>query len=180
MQKQIGFLENLFSGNYYFNIWKYLWRTWYVSRINDQTQSYLSCKPSLKTIAIDAFSLKQNTLFYYIFPPSRLLRKVARKTTNDIINASLRKSTFKKYLTYQHQQKKYCTKISVRNAIPTLDQFLFFFTEFFKKGSSYSVLVSAKSSAKKHMFFTQSIITLLITVLWKNYLKKYLAKNNHC
>ena len=40
-----------------------------VSRVNHQINKYISWKPDPKALAIDAFSIKWNTEFYYIFPP---------------------------------------------------------------------------------------------------------------
>ena len=49
------------------------------SHINYQIHRYISCKPDPKALAIDAFSIKWKTEFYYIFPPFSLLGKVTAK-----------------------------------------------------------------------------------------------------
>ena len=69
-----------------------------------------------------------------------------RLTTQDIINASLRKSTCQKYLYYQERWKEYCTEKNIVYDSPTVEQFLSFFTELFNQGVSHSVLISAKSA----------------------------------
>ena len=55
----------------------------FASRINHQIDRYISWKPDLKAPTIDAFSIKWNTAFYYIFPPFSLLRKVTAKICRD-------------------------------------------------------------------------------------------------
>ena len=55
----------------------------FASRINYQIKRYVSWKPDPKAIAIDAFSLKWDSEFYYIFPPFSLLGKVAAKIYKD-------------------------------------------------------------------------------------------------
>ena len=67
-------------------------------------------------------------------------------TTQDIINASLRKSTCQKYLYYQERWKEYCAEKNIVYDSPTVEQFLSFFTELFNQGVSHSVLISAKSA----------------------------------
>ena len=79
-------------------------------------------------------------------------------TTKNIMNASLCKSTFKKYLTYQNQWKKYCAKISVRTATPTLE-FLSSFIELFNKRASHRILVSAKYSVAHVLFMEYQYLT---------------------
>ena len=69
-----------------------------------------------------------------------------RLTTQDIINASLRKSTCQKYLYYQERWKEYCAEKNIVYDSPTVEQFLSFFTELFNQGVSHSVLISAKSA----------------------------------
>ena len=54
-----------------------------VSRINHQIDRYISWIPDPKALAIDAFSIKWNTEFYYIFPPFSLLGKVTEKVYRD-------------------------------------------------------------------------------------------------
>ena len=51
----------------------------FASRINYQIHRYASWKPDPNALAIDAFSIKWNTGFYYIFPPFSLLGKVTAK-----------------------------------------------------------------------------------------------------
>ena len=70
-----------------------------------------------------------------------------RLTTQDIISASLRKSTCQKYLCYQTCWKEYCAEKNILYDSPTVEQFLSFFNELFNQGVSYSVLTSAKSAA---------------------------------
>ena len=70
-------------------------------------------------------------------PPNRL-------TTQDIISASLHKSTCQKYLYYQERWKEYCAKKNIVYDSPTVEQFLSFFTELFNQGVSHSALISAK------------------------------------
>ena len=70
-----------------------------------------------------------------------------RLTTQDIISASLRKSTCQKYLCYQTCWKEYCAEKNILYDSPTVEQFLSFFNELFNLGVSYSVLTSAKSAA---------------------------------
>ena len=53
------------------------------SRINHQIDKYISWKPDPKTLASDAFSIKRNTEFCYIFPPFSLLGKVTAKIYRD-------------------------------------------------------------------------------------------------
>ena len=53
------------------------------SRINYQIDRYISWKPDPKALAIDAFSIKWNTEFYYIFPPFSLLWQVTVKIYRD-------------------------------------------------------------------------------------------------
>ena len=62
-----------------------------------------------------------------------------RLTTQDIINASLRKSTCQKYLYYQNRWK-YCAEKNIVYDSPTFEQFLSFFTELFNQGVSQKVL----------------------------------------
>ena len=69
-------------------------------------------------------------------------------TTQDIINASLRKSTFQKYLSYQTRWKEYYAENNIIYYNP-VEQFLNFFTELFNQGVSHSVLVSPKSSDRR-------------------------------
>ena len=69
-----------------------------------------------------------------------------RLTTQDIISASLRKSTCQKYLYYQKRWKEYFTENNIVYDSPTVEQFLSFFTELFNQGVSHSVLISAKSA----------------------------------
>ena len=71
---------------------------------------------------------------------------INRMTTEDIINASLRKSTSKKYLVYQNKWNKYCSQYNIRCEHPTVNEFLSFFTALFNEEASYSVLMSAKSA----------------------------------
>ena len=67
-------------------------------------------------------------------------------TTQDIINASLCKSTCQKYLYYQERWKEHFTEKSIVCDGPTVEQFLSFFTKLFNQGVSHSVLLSAKSA----------------------------------
>ena len=53
------------------------------SRINYQIDRYISWKPDPKALAIDAFSIKWNTEFYYIFPTFSLLEQVTAKIYRD-------------------------------------------------------------------------------------------------
>ena len=69
-----------------------------------------------------------------------------RLTTQDIINASLGKSTCQKHLSYQTRWKKYCAEKNIIFDSPTVEQFLNFFAELFTQGISHRVLVSAKSA----------------------------------
>ena len=61
----------------------------FASCINHQIGWYISGKPDPIALAIDAFSIKWNTKFYYIFPSFSLLEKVAPKNyrykTKDIV-----------------------------------------------------------------------------------------------
>ena len=59
----------------------------FASRINHQNDRHISWKPDPETIAIDVFSIKQNTEFYYIFPPFSLLGKMTAKICSGITNA---------------------------------------------------------------------------------------------
>ena len=59
------------------------------SRINYQIDRYISWKPDLKALAIDAFSIKWNVEFYYIFPPFSLLGQVTAKIYTDKTKAIL-------------------------------------------------------------------------------------------
>ena len=49
------------------------------SRINRQTEKYVSWKPEPKAFAVDAFSINPSHPFMYIFPPFSLLTKVIKK-----------------------------------------------------------------------------------------------------
>ena len=51
----------------------------FASRIYYQINRYISWKPDPKALAIEAFSIKWNTEFYYIFAPFSLLGKVTAK-----------------------------------------------------------------------------------------------------
>ena len=51
----------------------------FASCINYQIHMYLSWKPGPKALATDAFSIKWNTGFYYIFLPFSMLGKVTAK-----------------------------------------------------------------------------------------------------
>ena len=55
----------------------------FVSRVNHQIDRYVSWKPDPKTLATDAFLIKWNTEFYYVFPPFSFLKKVTAKTYRD-------------------------------------------------------------------------------------------------
>ena len=59
----------------------------FASRINYQIDRYIFWKPDPKVLAIDAFSIKWNTEFYYIFPPFSLLKKVTTKIYRDKMKA---------------------------------------------------------------------------------------------
>ena len=69
-----------------------------------------------------------------------------RLTMQEIINASLHKSTCQKYLYYQERWKEYCAEKNIVYESPTVEQFLSFCTELFNQGGSHSVLISAKSA----------------------------------
>ena len=160
-----------------------------------------------KALAIDAFSIKWKTEFYYIFPPFSLLGKAIvgqdeshcsdpqmahttlvpqpleksdkkhgyntiskkfgttpgstkssptaskaspanvpdRLTMQDMINASLRKSTCQKHLSYQTRWKEHCAEKNILYDSPTAEQFLNFFTDLVNQGISHGVLISAKN-----------------------------------
>ena len=51
----------------------------FASRINHQIDRFIFWKPDQKVLATDAFSIKWNTEFYYIFPPFSLLGKMTAK-----------------------------------------------------------------------------------------------------
>ena len=68
-------------------------------------------------------------------------------TTQDIINASLRKSTFQKCLSYQTRWKEYYAENNIIYYNP-VEQFLNFLTELFNQGVSHSVLVSPSSDRR--------------------------------
>ena len=55
----------------------------FASRINHKVDRYISWKPDPKALAIDAFSIKWTTEFYYIFPPFSLLGKGTAKIYRD-------------------------------------------------------------------------------------------------
>ena len=59
----------------------------FASRINYQIDRYTLWKPDPKALAIDSFSIKWNTEFYYIFPPFSLLGKVTAKIYGDKMKA---------------------------------------------------------------------------------------------
>ena len=63
-----------------------------------------------------------------------------------IINASLRKSSCQKYLSYQTRWKENLAEKNIILGIATVEQFLNFLTELFNQGLSHSVLVSRKSA----------------------------------
>ena len=67
-------------------------------------------------------------------------------TMQDIINASLRKSTCQKYLPYHKRWKEFCAEKNLIYDSPTVEQCLNFFTELFNQVVSHSVLTSAKSA----------------------------------
>ena len=56
-----------------------------------------------------------------------------RLATQDIINASLRKSACQKCLSYQTSSKEYCEEKNKIYDSPTVEQFLNFFTELFNQ-----------------------------------------------
>ena len=66
--------------------------------------------------------------------------------TQDIIHASLRRSTCQKYLSYQKRWKEYYGEKNIIYDTPTVEQFLNFLIELFNQGVSHSVLISAKST----------------------------------
>ena len=55
----------------------------FATHINYQIDRYISWKPDPKALAINTFSIKWNTEFYYIFPPFSLLGKVTAKIYRD-------------------------------------------------------------------------------------------------
>ena len=55
----------------------------FASRINHQMDKYIPWKPDPKALASDAFSIKRNADFCYIFPPFSLLGKVTAKIYRD-------------------------------------------------------------------------------------------------
>ena len=79
-----------------------------------------------------------------------------RLITQDIINASLCKSTCQKYLSYQTRWKEYCAEKNIIYDIPTVEQFLKFFTELFNKGVPHSVLISAHILRIKYQHILQT------------------------
>ena len=55
----------------------------FASRINRQTEKYVSWKPEPEAFAVDAFSINWRHHFIYIFPPFSLLTKVIKKLCQD-------------------------------------------------------------------------------------------------
>ena len=55
----------------------------FASRINHQIDRFIFWKPDQKVLATNAFSIKWNTEFYYIFPPFSLLGKMTAKIYRD-------------------------------------------------------------------------------------------------
>lgn len=61
----------------------------FASRINHQIEKCISWKPDPGAIAIDTYSVKWNTEFYYIFSPFSLLGKGAAITHLDNTNCMM-------------------------------------------------------------------------------------------
>ena len=61
----------------------------FASRGNRKLDKYVSWHPEPESWAIDAFTLKWDTNFYYVFPPFSLVGRVARKLMLDKANALL-------------------------------------------------------------------------------------------
>ena len=55
----------------------------FASRINRQTEKYVSSKPEPEAFAVDAFFINWSHHFMYIFPPFSLLKKVIKKIYQD-------------------------------------------------------------------------------------------------
>ena len=55
----------------------------FASRLNHQLPMYVSYLPDPKAMAVDAFTLKWNTNFLYMFPPFSVLGQVLSKITRD-------------------------------------------------------------------------------------------------
>ena len=55
----------------------------FASRINRQTEKYVTWKPEPEAFAVDAFSINWSHHFMYIFPPFSVLTKVIKKICRD-------------------------------------------------------------------------------------------------
>ena len=69
-----------------------------------------------------------------------------RLTTQDILNASLRKSICQNKLSYQIRWKEYCAEKSIIHDSSAVEPVLNFFAELFNQVVFHSVLISAKSA----------------------------------
>ena len=61
----------------------------FASRINRQTEKYVSWKPEPEAFAVDAFSINWSHHSMYIFPPFSLLTKVIKKISQDLATGIL-------------------------------------------------------------------------------------------
>ena len=55
----------------------------FASRLNCQVNVYVSWKPDLSAVAIDAFSIPWSAILCYMFPPISLLGQVLRKVVEE-------------------------------------------------------------------------------------------------
>ncbi len=61
----------------------------FASRINYKCRKYVSWKQDPGSIAIDAFTISWNNIFFYAFPPFALIPKVLKKILNDNVRGIL-------------------------------------------------------------------------------------------
>ena len=105
----------------------------FASRINHQIEKCISWKTEPGAIAIDTYSVKWNTEFYYIFPPFSLLGKGAAITHLDNTNCMMVMPKWKpsigtqissrkwktpfSYIRFHHQEPNLATKFRVITSI---------------------------------------------------------------
>ena len=85
------------------------------------------------TISKEFGTTPQSTKSSHTTPKALPTSTSNRLTTQNIINASLCKSTCQKCLYYQERWKKYCPEKDIIYDSPTIEHFLSCFTELFNK-----------------------------------------------
>ena len=92
---------------------------WYSSLLSNKKHDYNTISKKFGTAPGFTKSSPATSKASPTSTPDRLIRQ-------DIINASLRKSTCQKYLSYQAHWKKYCVEKNIIYDSPTVEQFLNF------------------------------------------------------